>query len=124
MAIKIVNPPTGADQSPHAEAAANLTGTDVTTVTTSQENEDTGESDVVSHEMDTKNVFLTVPDKERVTVGMEFKMPLAQYVMIKFYVSRATDCDPENVDAIYDQNKGWVEARINALIEEQQQPGQ
>ena len=128
MAITIKQPPAATvpetqalAPSPHAEAAQQL-GTDVTTETITKVTTVDGveEAEVLSHTQDTTHHYVP-PKKDTITVGMEFKMPLAQYVMITFQIARASDCAPEEADDIYVARKDWVESRINALIEEQQQ---
>lgn len=60
------------------------------------------------------------PDWEQITVGMGFKLPIAQYTMVEFTVSRTKPSAPDEVDATYDEVKNWVEERMNQLVADQQ----
>lgn len=120
MAIKIKNPAPQEQASAHDEAAATIE-TEVSKTTTKS-----GVDGPLAQEVDktSEPVNIPVPVQvfERIEVGMSFKMPVASYTMLEFSVRRSVPYDPTIVtaDEVFDDVKGWVEAKLNALIEEQQ----
>ncbi len=122
MPIKIKTPPPAAvEQSPHAQAAAEyppIPAEDIATETMTV----TGEGGVLDQQADVNTTHVLMPPThERMRVGMSFKMPVAPYTMVEFRVERDVPVAvTDDIDAAFDLVKGWVEARINELVEEQQ----
>jgi hypothetical protein len=74
--------------------------------------------------MDVNIKPVTDPTKtERLAVAMGFKMPVAEYVMVEFRVERVTHHAPGDEDAAFEENKKWVEDKINGLVSEQLNAG-
>lgn len=98
---------------PHGAAAEEITEVSKT------EHKD-GESEIVDHEYESKPVVL--PQMEIIEVGTSFKMPVAQYTMLEFSVKRTMPFNPEekSADEVFDTLKDWVESKLNAMIEDQQ----
>ena len=114
MAINI-----GTAKSPHGQAAASL---EEEVSKTTLEAGPNGEEEKTK-EMDYQStpVHMATP-YETIEVGTSFKMPVAQYTMLEFTVRRSVPFNPLETDAdtIFDETKVWVEAKLNAIIAEQQ----
>ena len=113
MAIKI-----GTLPSPHGEAAMDMTETKVTETTSE------GEETVTKHESDAVPVHIPGP-YDVLSVGVSFRMPVAQYTMLEFTVSRSRAFDPvkDDENEVFQQTKKWVEDKLNSVIAEQQAAG-
>lgn len=106
-------------KSAHAAAAEQMPPADEKSAVKTQTNVDTG--DAVSEMVEQSSTPVSSDATERVTVGMSFKMPIAQYTMLEFSVARTMAFTPDqSADAVFDEAKDWVEGKINALIEENQ----
>jgi len=117
MAIKILNK-AALEQSGHATAAAEIVAEENTTVHVTETSQDeTVPPKTMSHEHTSSDVIMKVPDYEIITIGMSFKMPVASFTMVEFHVERSSPT--EDPDATYQENKDWVENKINDLVAEQ-----
>jgi hypothetical protein len=118
MAIKIKN--LADTTSAHDEAAAAIETEVAQTLTKS------GVADPLDQKVDKTsepvNIATHITPVERIDIGMSFKMPVASYTMLEFSVRRSVPFDPvtTSADTVFDETKAWVEAKLNALIEEQQ----
>lgn len=111
MPIKVTN------KSPHAEAAQNLTAEDVKTTETVKT---TGGQEATPPEIAQEHTPVPVSALyERIEVGTSFKMPVAEYTMLEFRITRSMPCEPEKVEETFDACREWVEGKLNLLIEEQ-----
>lgn len=118
MAINLKQKPAPEPEQSAHDQAAEAIETQVTTTSTKG-----GEVINQNAEGDSEPI-MTVPNiqYERIEVGMSFKMPVADYTMLEFSIRRSVPYDPTTVEAddVFDQTRGWVEAKLNAMIEEQQ----
>lgn len=124
MAIKIKNnPPAAKAGGPHADAAADMAGAaDTITETITETNTKDGPDTLVNEDVNQVVNMVQVPaSHDLIAVGMGFKMPVAEYTMIEFYVQRTTPCATDAADDTYTATKDWVEGRLNELVEEQQE---
>jgi len=120
MAINIKTKPdadaaAAEETSAHAEAAAAIE-TEV-----SKETQVAGEDPQYEVETESQPVKIAAP-YERIEVGMALKMKVAEYTMLTLSVTRSVpykvgEVDP---DGVFEEVHGWVEAKLNALIAEQQ----
>ena len=119
MAINIKTPK--AALGAHGEGAVMLE-TEVASTTTSKAG---GKEEIIDqqYEHTSEPVHPMPTPYETVTVGMAFKLPIAQYTMLEFSVYRSVPFDPlqGDADTTFDQTHAWVESKLNAMIEEQQQ---
>jgi len=118
MAIKINQAAT----SPHEEAAASIE-TEVAKTLTKTGTEAPLMEDIQSESEPVNFQGAPLHLIERMEVGMSFKMPVAPYTMLEFMVKRSVPFNSIEIspDTVFDQTKAWVEAKLNQLIEEQQQ---
>lgn len=121
MAINIKKAPAAPEQSPHEQAAADITTETSKTLTKGGEvlNQDhTSLSEQGPH-------YPPQVALERIEVGTSFKMPVADYTMLEFSVKRSIPFPTGEgmVEVIFEECKTWVEAKLNQMIEEQQAGG-
>lgn len=118
MAINIKNPVP--QQSAHDEAAVTIETEIGKTVTKAGVDAPLEQS--LNKTSEPVVIPMPVQTFERIDVGMSFKMPVASYTMLEFSVRRSVPYDPKlkDPDIVFTEVKTWVEAKLNALIEEQQ----
>ena len=128
MAIKIKTTPVIAGNGPHDEASAGI-HTEISKTTTSKKN---GEEEILHEEHESTfdpMVFTPAALVETLRIGMDFKMPVAQYTMLGLSIARSVPYEQgadanAAADAAYENLKGWVEGKLNQLIAEQQPEGE
>lgn len=107
---------------PHADAAEEILGEITETVVGMQEISTESGTPVVKDSQlhSIGEAVAEKPDRDKLTVGMNFKMQVADYTTVGFYIGQTRQYDPTavNPDDLFYQQKNFVEGKINELIEE------
>lgn len=108
--------------SPHAEAAAALE-TEVTKTKITDAGGPEEKEEVLSHDHTSTPVQHNLSVPHLLDVGINFKMPLADYTMIGYSIRRVVPYDPAETDPdeLFNSERQWIEGQLNQLIHEQQQ---